>query len=206
MVHVRGTPSSGKTTLASLLEIYYLEQGQSVRLMSGWIQKEDLSTQEDQNRVQDGLLFEIENLLHTNTVFIIDDAQESFADHALWLGPIKSQGGASGGARICLLSSYGNPTTGSPYYPDAQAPLYLEPSQRVSIAQESGPESSGICLFYNEEEFEDAVDRLCTRLDAAFDMDSSARAYLYAMTKGHPGAVEALSTHVFRVCIDQSTD
>ena len=177
-----------------------------MKFITGWKDNSNLPTQKDHRQPEESRLFDIENLLHTNTVFIIDEAQESFADHALWLGPIKSQSGASGGARICLLSSYGSPTSGSPVFADAQVPLYLEPSQRVSIAEQSDPESSGICLFYNEEEFEDAVNRLCSCPDTSLDMDSSARAYLYAMTKGHPGAVEALASYVFRVCINQHTD
>lgn len=201
MVHVRGPPSSGKTTLAHLLELHYTENGQTVKVISGWSDGTDLNSQPNQEPQVEGLRFYLENLLHTNTVFIIDDAQASFSDHALWLGPIKSQSGASGGARICLLSSYGNPTTGSPSYPDGSVPLHLEPSQRVSIIEQSDPDSSGICLFYNEEEFHDVVNRLCSRPETTFDMESSARAYLYSVTKGHPGAVEALISYIYRVCI-----
>ncbi|KAI9044451.1 ATP-binding protein [Aspergillus affinis] len=198
VVHVRGPPSSGKTTLAHLLELYYTEKGQSVKVITGWNQGADRVTQQHQDQQEETNRFYIENRLHTKTVFIIDEAQESFADHSLWLGPIKGQSGASGGARICIFSSYGSPTGGLPGYPDAQASLYLEPSQRVSITEQSDPESSGICLFYTEEECEDAVNRLCSRPDMALDMDPSAREYLYSMTKGHPGAVEAIVSHVLK--------
>ncbi|KAH8423892.1 uncharacterized protein LDX57_001644 [Aspergillus melleus] len=85
-----------------------------------------------------------------------------------------------------------------PSYSDAQASLYLEPSQRVSLIEQPDPESSDICLFYNEEEFEDAVNRICSRSGTALDMDPSARAYLYSMTKGQPGAVEAVVSYVLK--------
>lgn len=142
-----------------------------------------------------------DNFLDTNIVFILDEAQQSYCDYALWLGIIKSQSGRAWGPRMCLFASYGSPTSGPPEYPHGSTPVHLGPSQRVALTKSHIPGSPDVCLFYTENEFHDVLNRLCSRPTMIFHMESAARAYLYSMTNGHPGAVEALVSHVFEVCI-----
>ena len=141
------------------------------------------------------------NFVDTNIVFILDEAQQSYCDYALWLGIIKSQSGRAWGPRMCLFASYGSPTSGPPEYPHGSTPVHLGPSQRVALTKSHIPGSPDVCLFYTENEFHDVLNRLCSRPTMIFHMESAARAYLYSMTNGHPGAVEALVSHVFEVCI-----
>lgn len=145
-----------------------------------------------------------DNIGDKNIVFIIDEAQSSYNDYKLWLGLIKTQTGKSSGPKICLFASYGSPSTGPPEYPWGVTPLYLGPSQRVSITKSNIPGSADISLFYSEDEFQDTVSILCSRPYTTFHMELAAREYLYSMTNGHPGAVESLVSFIFEVWIHYS--
>ncbi|KAL1964976.1 hypothetical protein VTN77DRAFT_6176 [Rasamsonia byssochlamydoides] len=60
-------------------------------------------------------------------------------------------------------------------------------------------DSSNVCLFYNEEEFNDVLQRLCSRPWSTFAIAPDARDYLYSMTNGHPGAVDSLVSYIFEI-------
>lgn len=203
VLHIRGTPSSGKTTLAGLLYDHYLHSQVPVVFMTGWFHIIDpLEHLVRQCNAAGYREVTRGNLLRQNLIFILDEAQISYADLALWLGIIKSQSGSPSGPRICLFASYGSPTSGPAEYPHGSTPVYLGPQQRVSILIPQDPGSPNVCLFYDEEEFEDGVNRLCSHPTMNLHIDSDARAYLYLMTNGHPGAVRALVSYLFEVCMD----
>ncbi|KAL2870696.1 uncharacterized protein BJX67DRAFT_245552 [Aspergillus lucknowensis] len=71
--------------------------------------------------------------------------------------------------------------------------------RHISITRSRLPDSPDVCLFLDEAEFSDVVDRICARPSIGFTMDTDAREYLYTITNGHPGAVNALVTYVFEV-------
>jgi hypothetical protein len=120
---------------------------------------------------------------------------------ALWLGIIKTQSGSRGGPKFCLFTSYGSPTTGSTEYPPHCTPVHFGASQRVSITASPFAENGDVCLFYNTEEFEDVVSRLCSHPSSKFALDPAAQKYLYSITNGHPGATDALVKFIFEVCM-----
>ena len=147
VVHVRGTPASGKTTLADLLESYYKNLGDTVIMVPPWERNPILPIQR---------LIEIGKgqgcrLSHTlrewNVVLIFDEAQISFHDKQLWLNIIKTQSGSSEGPRICIFSSYGSPSTGPVDYPLGSTPVRFAPGQQVSTIPSPNLPSSPH-LFY----------------------------------------------------------
>lgn len=201
VVHVRGTPASGKTILANLLWHHYLERGERVVFTEYW-PLDVLSARVHLARLcREFGYHEIQphNLAYANIVFIMDEAQQSYgaSDSELWNGFIKQQAYAHGGPRVCLFSSYGSPSTGATQRRDGTTPHIFDASRRVSIALSSVPGSPDICLFYNEEEFEDVVTRTCEDPTTRFRFDPAAHQYLYSVTSGHPGAVSALLHLVF---------
>jgi hypothetical protein len=205
VIHVRGTPSSGKTILAHLLWEYYRNQKERAILLEGWHNVTDPRihlVNECKAHGYDEI--EPHNLNNANIIFMLDEAQQSYSDGRLWTGIIKTTSGSHGGLRICLFSSYGSPTTGSTEYPSESTPPYLGVSQRISIAPSEFPDNRGVCLFYNKEEFEDVVRRRCSDPTNKFKLDSAARKYLYSITNGHPGATESLLAYISMVCMSCS--
>lgn len=202
VVHVRGTPTSGKTTLAHLLWEYYSKRRMPVVLLTGWhnvIDRKAHLISQCEACGYSGI--ERTTLLKADVVFILDEAQQSYNDIGLWLGIIKTQSGKSGGPKFCLFTSYGSPSTGSTKYPPASTPVHFGASQRISITSSSFAENGGVCLFYSKEEFEDVVSRLCSNPIGKFALDPAACKYLFSITNGHPGATDALVKLIFKVCM-----
>jgi hypothetical protein len=205
VVHVRGTPSSGKTTLAILLWKYYRKRRERVVFLNGWHNVSDPRIHlVDKCKARGYYGVEPHTLTDANVVFVFDEAQQSYNDLDLWLGIIKTQSGGHAGPRICLFSSYGSPATGPTQYPLGSTPIQFGPSQRISITASRFAENGRVCLFYSREEFEDVVSRRCSDPTNKFELDSAARKYLYSITNGHPGATDALLTFIFMVCMSCS--
>jgi len=205
VVHVRGTPSSGKTTLALLLKGYYTKRKEAVVFINGWhnvgIPTAYLISQCEASGYKG---IGTDDFLSMKVVFLIDEAQLSYYDTDLWTGIIKTQSGRSYGPKFCLFSSYGSPANGPSKYPMRITPHQFGPSQRVSIIASPFADNGGICLFYNWDEFEDVVSKICSNPTSTFALDPDAREYLYSITNGHPGATDALVKFIFRVCMSCS--
>lgn len=139
------------------------------------------------------------NLVDSNAVVILDEAQSSYHDLELWLGLIKSQSGVTAGLRLCLFSSYGSPTNGRVDYPLGTTPVHFGPAQRISIMPSpSAPDNPH--LFYTRSEFDDAINRQLSNPNEPLTLDKDAAEYLFEVTNGHPAAVHALTRFIFEVC------
>lgn len=180
VVHIRGTPSSGKTTLAYLLYHYYKERGEPVVLIDGWHNIPN-PTAHLVNLCVDSRYGGVnsDNLLEKDLVFLFDEAQQSYSDLKLWLGIIKTQSCSTSGPRICLFSSYGSPATGPTQYPHGSTPIHFGASQRVSISVSSNPYAPNIGLFYNKEESNDVIRLRCADPTQKLAIDPAASDYLY---------------------------
>lgn len=201
VIHVRGTPSSGKTTLALLLLDHYKYRGEPVVLIDGWHNVSDPTTHLVERSIlsgYDGVTSS--NLRTVDIVFLFDEAQQSYQDSRLWLGIIKAQSLRPSGPKICLFSSYGSPATGPTQYPHGSTPIHFGAEQRVSISVSTIPTAPNICLFYNEEEFSEVVRLRCAGPTHKFAIDPTAIDYLYLITNGHPGAVTSILGYLFSVC------
>ena len=200
VVHVIGTPSSGKTTLAILLWKYYRKRRERVVFLNGWHNVRNPRTHLVNECKACGYYgVEPHTLTDANVVFIFDEAQQSFYDSDLWTGIIKTQSGNHAGMRICLFSSYGSPSTGPTQFPLGTTPIHFGASQRISITASPFAENGRVCLFYSQEEFEDVVSRRCSDPTGKFELDPVARKYLYSITNGHPSATTALLKFIFMV-------
>ncbi|QKX57279.1 uncharacterized protein TRUGW13939_04390 [Talaromyces rugulosus] len=196
VVHVRGTPASGKSMLAGLLVAYYRNRKIPVIYKNTWPQE----FVPCYNKLfvhmfrENGYDFDIRDYLFTQDVAIIlDEAQMSYGADDLWLGLIKSQSGNRYGPRIAIFTSYGSPTKGPEMDPMPGSPLaFLGPQQRVSITPSIVGFSPKIALFYNREEFDDVVFRYCHDVTSLLKLDDGASDYLFSLTNGHPGAVNGI--------------
>ena len=201
VVHVRGTPSSGKTTLAYLLRRYYEDRGEPVVSVDGWHNIPDPTAHLASLCIASGYdEVKPNNLLTRDLVFLFDEAQQSYQDSRLWLGIIKTQSGESSGPKICLFASYGSPATGPTQYPHGSTPIHFGAEQRVSISVSSTSSGPNICLFYNKKEFREVMRLRCANHPThKLAIDPAASDYLYSITNGHPGAVTSLLGYLFSV-------
>lgn len=155
VVHVRGTPSSGKTTLAHLLYRHYGDLGKPVFLIDGWHNIPNPITHLVDKCIMSGYhAAKPSTLLNQDVVFLFDESQQSYQDLTTWLGIIKIQSGRRNGAKICLFSSYGSPKTGPIQYPHGSTPLHFGPSQRVSISVSQNSDSPIYLSFTTKQTLE----------------------------------------------------
>ena len=213
IVHVRGTPASGKTRLSELLREHYRKEGRKVSLIKEW---EKL----DHNNPWDSLVKLVEKwneeaqdaptttsqseqdlswVLTSNTVIIVDEAQMTYNDAALWNTVFKERLTPNVYKfQLCLFCSYGSPAAG----PDQTffTPVKFSNEQRISLTPQNQQDSPPIGLFYDEEEFKDVVSRLLAfHYEERFNFDEGALEYIFAVTNGHPGAVTSIVDVIYEV-------
>lgn len=132
VVHVRGTPATGKSRLAQLLQAHF-EQDYRVVFIEGWTGGRRpaaiLVGECHEEGYKDVSAKNLMSSRNYDLLFIIDEAHATYADSRLWYTLIKDRIGVSYGPLFCLFSSYGSPSTGSPNYPFAVTPPVLYPSK-----------------------------------------------------------------------------
>jgi hypothetical protein len=207
VVHVRGTPASGKTTLARLLRSYYLKRGVPTVFIPGWPVPGNISATPfsyisilaqachhagytDINQL---------TLEDTNIVLILDEGQMSYGDQGLWLDFVKMQNGRRSGPRICVFTSYGSPSGGPSDFAQGTPLSFLGVEQRVSITVSPMKNSPRIGLFYSRDEFDDVVRRLSADPRRPLCLHTDAKDYVFELTSGHPGAVDGMIGMIERV-------
>ncbi|RAH74743.1 uncharacterized protein BO66DRAFT_407533 [Aspergillus aculeatinus CBS 121060] len=120
-----------------------------------------------------------------NSLLLVDEAQASNLS-----GVVKKD------MRICLVCSYGSPTTG--VEPGPFIPAEFTTSQRITITPQQFPGSPQIGLFYTRLEFDDAVSRkIKYQYHDNFTLHEEAGGYIFSFTNGHPGAVNAILSYIY---------
>ncbi|BCR87943.1 ATP-binding protein [Aspergillus chevalieri] len=207
IVHVRGTPASGKTRLSELLRDYYHKEGRKVSLIKEWetlnhmnpwhslvklVEKWNEETQDAPTMTSLQSEQDLSWVLTSNTVILVDEAQATYNDDALWNTIFKERLTPSVYKfKLCLFCSYGSPVTG----PDQTffTPVRFSDQQRISLTPQSQEDSPPIGLFYDKEEFKDVVSRLLTfYYEERFNFNEGALEYIFALSNGHPGAVTSI--------------
>lgn len=191
VVHIRGTPATGKSTLAHLLarhvsilepelEVYHLCWPESFDyLLKSTPYSYLLNDLAHRSQDCDDWM-DIEGLL------IIDEAQASYRYSSLWNDLIKFLEPGFG-LRVALFSSYGS---ASALVQEASTltPLKLNSNQRVSLKR--FVEHPDLCLLLSHDEFHDLVYRRCLSYGDSQPFRPSAELieHLFGMTQGHAAA------------------
>ena len=209
-VHIRGTPTSGKSVLSELLRVY-IEQRKYLN---------DVELDEDSQ-----ILYEIiymswsdppDNLRHprwiyhicsfigfevvspvdfmarSDVIVIIDEAQLSYSNIPFWLECVKNQAAKNTvGPRFVMFASYGSASTHA--FTLLGSSITLEPQQRVSLTIQ--PQSGhDFALCFSIDEVEDVCRRFSS--DSAgvprFQFHPDVVEHLYMLTNGHPGLITGL--------------
>ena len=220
IVHVRGTPASGKTCLSELLRDYYRKEGRKVFLIMEWEKLDPKNPWGSFIKLVEKWNEELESspitsftstsskskhdpswVVTSNTVILVDEAQKTYSDAVLWDTILKARQATTCdyNFRLCLFCSYGSPNIG----PDKTffTPVKLPNKWCISLTPQNLRGSPSIGLFYDKEEFKDAVSRLLTfQYPERFSFDEDAQDYIFALSNGHPGAVSSILNALFQVC------
>ncbi|KDQ11029.1 hypothetical protein BOTBODRAFT_470384 [Botryobasidium botryosum FD-172 SS1] len=185
VVHVRGPPSSGKTTLRHLLHRHILNEHPSVAVFSceRWPQQQFAPRVSFELRLKDVL--DGHDLPERAPYYLlIDEAQTSYWDMELWSNFLKFHQGSGSRGRVVLFCSYGSPSPMPVVFTNI-APIYLPPVARVSF-RASQPSGAGLLLTHPE--YEDFL----RRQKKVFALDEDFKSLLYQWTRGHVGVLDSL--------------
>lgn len=207
IIHVRGTPASGKSVLSLLLRDHFRRNGRRVFLLGTWKQcLDDVDGSGHWTRLAKVLGSKYQNVADffaDKTVIILDEAQGTYRDTTFWDYVVKDiRGGVGYNVKLCLFSSYGSPSAGLPYNPsDHRTPIDFALRQCVSLTPVIAEGLSPIGLFYTRHEFDDVVTKLCRSGPVLkYRIEQDARDYVFNLTNGHPGAVGSIVQYIFNVC------
>ncbi|KAK2792922.1 hypothetical protein FQN52_002600 [Onygenales sp. PD_12] len=199
VVHVRGTPASGKSTLARLLRFHVQKVAPNLSILPiTWPMASKFPTGFWDQTPYHQLLnllsnrsLEIDDWKERRILIIIDEAQGSYPYTSLWNDFIKSITPHEG-PLVALFSSYGSPTE-APLGDETPTPILFSVRQRISLRPT--PANPEIGLFFSHEEFDDVVARVSRghgEHGQAFLLSDDLKAYIYDLSSGHPAAVRSL--------------
>ncbi|RHZ44951.1 uncharacterized protein CDV56_100341, partial [Aspergillus thermomutatus] len=214
VVHVRGTPASGKTTLARLLQEYYKVKKRNSIFIDTWRKLDEYPSVGDSPAPH--AWSKLDRMLRTRfgshmdylapgTILIIDEAQGSYSDTLFWNSIIKARLSYEGlsdeglDIRFCLFCCYGSPSSGvDPELDNDFTPAHFKLAQRVTLTPQSRPSSPPIGLFFTRSEFTDAAQRLIANslFQEKFTLRPDAEDYLFSLTNGHPGGLSSVLKYI----------
>ncbi|TDL25680.1 hypothetical protein BD410DRAFT_604146 [Rickenella mellea] len=196
-LQVRGTPVSGKSTLASLLFYYiYNIEGESPYWISSWPDPHSPGTPPGSRKPRlsedaEGWAWE------DNSVVIFDEAQSTYWDTSLWDDVFKTlcSNPTTRRNRVIIFSSYGSPTGAMA----GGTPWDVPSKNRVSFCEDRPPDGyKPVGLFFTKDEFQNYVLRRNMLQQHKFSNQLPER--IFILTAGHVGAMEEL----FRALTAQS--
>jgi len=178
-IQVRGTPASGKSTLARLLSHHLkaLEPSTPLIWIDGWSDvisnsntwKKHLENNKDWN---DDIA----------SVFIFDEAQLTYGDTGLWNTLFKptSDNPSILHHRIIIFASYGSPTRINA--PGTQ--MYVKEPQMVTLVHIDHHDGLGAAgLYFTRPEFEEFVNL------RQYSFDPACLDFIFEISSGHAGAM-----------------
>ncbi|KAJ5713120.1 uncharacterized protein N7483_010301 [Penicillium malachiteum] len=196
VVHVRGTPASGKTVLARLLQEHYERNNITALYFENWkapgrYEFKIMSA----GFKQDSQFGQPTYIQEGDYVIIIDNAETSFDDMEFWNGLVKKALKRECKVQICLLSRYGCPISGTDQDPYSllNAGRFL-PQHRVSILPSRMDSAPPFGLYFTRQEFDDVVRRYSaySYWNPQLRLEGTAKDTIFDITRGHPGAVVSI--------------
>ncbi|PGH00845.1 hypothetical protein AJ79_08097 [Helicocarpus griseus UAMH5409] len=195
VIHVRGTPASGKSTLAQLLARHVKKNSDIPVLIASWPLNfpDPIGVYSDYNDLLNFIFKkrQLDNWMGQPRLIIIDEAQSSYPYLSFWNDLIKS---ITYGCfpYVALFTSYGSPGS-EPINYRTPTPIYSLPEQRVSLWPTTANPELG--LFFSREEFNDITARVLehhSQHGQHFLLSEDLKEFVYRMTSGHASAVRCL--------------
>jgi hypothetical protein len=182
---VRGTPASGKSTLARLLSRHIQEKETGVRVL--WIDGWESDVVRDCGGWSSYLRTEKLWNRSEKTVFIFDDAQVTYNDVGLWNNLFKGIKDYFPYRRAIAFASYGSPSL---VFTIKGTPNFVADTARVSLlptAHDDNLPAAG--LLFTRAEFDELVSKQYSSPEYYFD--PSFFDMVFRITEGHVGAMSS---------------
>jgi hypothetical protein len=181
-LQVRGTPASGKSTLAKLLGKHISDREPHVHVI--WVSGWKLNDVEEFGGWYHYLKKRKFWKEGEDTVFIFDEAQASYADGALWNDLFKCMRQYRD-RRVIAFASYGSPSSiitieGTPIFVADEARITLLPINH-------GDNLPAVGLFFTRTEFDELVSTQYSSPEYHFHL--SFLDAVFDITEGHAGAI-----------------
>jgi hypothetical protein len=206
VVHVRSTPTSGKTVLAGLLFKYIESKHRDFNpifitwRLYGTADRGNASWMNFLCKFSGGLVKQKTFYDSKDVIFIIDEAQLSYKDKPFWVDCLKSwkdyissREDEKSGPYFVLFSSFGSPSSITLEI-DGSSPVDLAHNQRVSLLPATdGVPGLGVCFTFEE------VKDVCSALIAHrnFTVHEDVLKYLFELANGHAGLTRGLLNSLF---------
>lgn len=193
-VHVRGTPASGKSTLARLLAAHVQQLRPDLPVYyCTWYPQLVPNTPRFQEALNSLLGQEADANYWKKAplLLIIDEAQLSFTFTPLWNDLIKEIV-PGGGPHIAIFSSYSSP---SGWLWDTCTPTPVTTTEKQTISLRPSAENPTTSLFFSRPEFDDLIQRLCVYYSKGglkFELQQDLQDYIWKLTCGQPSAVRTI--------------
>jgi hypothetical protein len=182
-LQVRGTPASGKSSLAVLLahHIKQQEPAANVIFIANW----DLKAVDAAGNWQSHLVDKYGWVTGERTFFIFDDAQTTYGDIDLWNQLFKSIHDFDNRFAIAF-ASYGSPTYRLTIH---GTPFFVSDVNRVTMRHTDYDELGSVGLLFSQTEFNELVDK---KFPIVHHFDSLFLKDVFELSGGHVGAIRDL--------------
>lgn len=196
VVHIRGTPASGKSNLARLLRRHVAKISEMPVISLSWPMDfpQNLPTNAMYYKLLNAITvrpLDLDDWLEKRVLLIIDEAQGSYPYTSFWNDFIKFISPGLGPC-VAMFSSYGSPS-GRPLDEQTPTPILLLPSQRISLLRT--PINPDVGLYFSLEEYHNVVRAVCKYYGQdgqQFLLCENLKIFIWEITCGHPSAVRSL--------------
>ncbi len=197
-MHVRGTPASGKSTLAMFLEQYVKSvlPNRFPVYRFRWTPA-TLSLTTSYNDLLNFFTRQVASYdwMEMGNVIIIDEAQLSYDFQDLWHGLIKILASvAKCGPFIITFASYGSAKQSPLLSEPSSTPVQFTSKQRISTRPLT-LNNPQVGLYLTRDEFDDVASRFCKQYSQhgeRFLPSAEALQYMWDFSNGHPGGFRTL--------------
>ncbi|KAF8418995.1 hypothetical protein EV426DRAFT_720268 [Tirmania nivea] len=200
VVHIRGTPGSGKSALLRLLQLYMRRQNRQVVRLCHWPLKSEMEQIGGWNTYlikKCQIPKEVLDIFMAPVVVLIDEAQSTYWDTDFWNDGLKAAIDRKNGMTFVLASSYGSPSGSQlvanvpPHVGYHLTPVQFAEAHMVGLKPDERGGTLGV--FFSETEFDDLLST-----DPSMKLGEDVKELIYRLTGGHSGATVDVLSYVKR--------
>lgn len=197
ILHIRGTPASGKSVLLALIHDHILNHypSWSVISLQSWPQHLSSDSPDDScaflQRILGSTLAQLPRLRQP-IILLVDEAQTSRSDTFFWNNFLKLLVQPHVvPVYVVMCSAYGSAGR-FPVDLPLMTPPVLSPIQRIELTWSGDGEYIPIGLYLSRDETTDVFDRTTQYHQDHPRYSEALRDYLFHLTNGHPGALTSI--------------
>ena len=195
VVVIRATPQVGKTTLLNLLGRHIRDKVPSLEpAFVEWRPRRNGQDYQDYLN-QEAKKWRVRNARHrasnpdATTIFLIDEAQQSYDEGDFWSRCLKQMGTRSQPLFI-LVCVYGSTTLLTEMNEKSESKaIGIDQSQRIELRPTV---TGGLCMRFTPKETETVVNKWALDRDNRYELKDGVCEYIHMATSGHPGMVGML--------------